>query len=203
MPPLKNARHERFVQLLLQGKDATDAFELVGFQRDSGNAARLRRNPKVQARLRELQDEVAAKVPLTIEKLISELEEARLSAASKNQFAASIKAILGKAQLSGLLVERSKVEVSNADPFAGVEDRHQIALKVIDETFEYKFAAYHDYTEEDRQYLAEMFNRHMDALFAEQAAYVAEIHARPRKTVNLRALPSTLNGRGDSQLPTD
>jgi hypothetical protein len=47
--PLRNVKHEQFVQLLLQGKDATDAHEQVGFQRDRGNAARLQRNPKVQS----------------------------------------------------------------------------------------------------------------------------------------------------------
>jgi hypothetical protein len=206
MAPLRNVKHEQFVQLLLQGKDATDAHEQVGFRRDSGNAARLRRNPKVQARLRELQDEVAAKVPITIESLIGELEQARQHATGKNQFAAAIKAILGKAQLAGLLVERSKVEVTNTDPFAGLEDEHAISLAMIDGYCEYKFAAYHDYTEEDRQCLAEIWLHHYEAGTAEMDAYIEEIHARPKRTVNLRALPPPLNSKAsdsDSQPTTD
>jgi hypothetical protein len=204
MAPLRNVKHEQFVQLLLQGKDATDAHEQVGFRRDSGNAARLRRNPKVQARLRELQDEVAAKVPITIESLIGELEQARQHATGKNQFAAAIKAILGKAQLAGLLVERSKVEVTNKDdPYAGLEDKRDISLAMIDGYCEYKFAAYHDYTEEDRQCLAEIWLHHYEAGTAEMDAYIEEIHARPKRTVNLKALPSPHNSNSDSQPITD
>jgi hypothetical protein len=203
MARLKNPRHETFIRHLLEGKDITTAFELAGFNRDSGNANRLFRNPKVKERLAELQNEIAAKVPITIESLIGELEEARQSATGKNQFAAAIKAILGKAQLAGLLVERSKVEVSNADPFAGIDDVNGISLKIIDGFCEYKFAAYHDYREEDRQYLAEMWLRHYNAFSAEMDAYIAEIHARPSRTVNLKALPSPLNGKSDSQPTTD
>jgi hypothetical protein len=98
----------------------------------------------VQARLRELQDEIAAKVPISIESLIGECEEIRVAAKDKNQFAAAMKAVLGKAQLAGLLVDRSKVEVTNTDPFAGVDDVNGISLRIIDGFCEYKFAAYHD-----------------------------------------------------------
>jgi len=203
MAPLKNPKQESFVHNYLKCGDATEAFELTGYVRDSANAHRLLKRPQVQARLRELQDEIAAKVPITIESLIGELEEARQHATGKNQFAAAIKAILGKAQLAGLLVERSKVEVTNTDPFAGLEDEHAISLAMIDGYCEYKFAAYHDYTEEDRQYLAEIWLHHYEASIAEMNAYIEEIHARPKRTVNLRALPSPSNGKDDSQPTTD
>jgi phage terminase small subunit len=101
MAPLKNPRHEAFVHSYLKCGDATKAFELAGYTRDSANAHRLLNRPKVQARLRELQDEIAVKVPITIESLIAELEEARQHATGKNQYSAAIKAILGKAQLAG------------------------------------------------------------------------------------------------------
>jgi hypothetical protein len=203
MAPPKNPRHEAFIRHLLEGKDATTAFELAGFKRDSGNANRLFRNPKVQARLRELQDEIASKLPITIESLIAELEEARQHATGKNQFAAAIKAILGKAQLSGLLIERSKVEVNNSDPFAGMENMDEIGLKAIDGTLEYEFAAHHDYREEDRKYLAQLFLHYLDEFNAAMKAYVAEIKARPRRTVKLKALPRPINGKSDSQVTSD
>jgi hypothetical protein len=38
MSPLNNNRHERFVQLLLQGESAIDAHEHAGYWRDDGNA---------------------------------------------------------------------------------------------------------------------------------------------------------------------
>jgi hypothetical protein len=142
-----------------------------------------------------------AKVPITIESLIGELEEARQHATGKNQFAAAIKAILGKAQLAGLLVERSKVEVSNANPFAGLDSVDDIGLKMIDGCLEHEIAAWADYRDEDRQYLADLFVRHMEEFNSELKAYVAKIHARPKRTVNL--LPSPLNGKGDSHPTTD
>jgi uncharacterized tellurite resistance protein B-like protein len=207
MAPLKNPKQESFVHNYLKCGDATEAFELTGYVRDSANAHRLLKRPQVQARLRELQDEIAAKVPISIESLISELEDARTQAAGKNQFAAAIKAILGKAQLAGLLVERSKIEVTNKDdPYAGCVDKHDISLAMIDGYCEYTFAAYHDYTEEDRQHLAEIWLHHYDASMAEMDAYIEEIQARPKRTVNLRALPSPHNSKGsdsDSQPTTD
>ena len=213
MAPLKNPRHEAFVHSYLKCGDATKAFELAGYTRDSANAHRLLNRPKVQARLRELQDEIAVKVPITIESLIAELEEARQHATGKNQYSAAIKAILGKAQLAGLLVERSKLEVST-DPFQGAETMDEIGLKMIDGHYKIEFAPYHDYREEDRQYLADLFVRRTKECFAEMDAYIAEIKARPYRTVNLanvkqpglkqiKALPSPLSGKSDSQTTAD
>jgi phage terminase small subunit len=90
MPPLNNNRHERFCQFLLQGESATDAHEHAGFVRDDGNATRLRQNPKVQARLAELQAEVAKKTTVTVEGLINELEEARQRADSLHKLSAVV-----------------------------------------------------------------------------------------------------------------
>src|SRR5262249_23002918 len=126
-------------------------------------------------------------------------EEARQHATGKNQFAAAIKAILGKAQLAGLLVERSKVEVTNVDPFAGIENMNELGLKMIDGWLEHRIAAWADYREEDRQALAEMFIGSFQQLNADMDTYIAEIHARPRKTVNLKAIPSVLNGKATDE----
>jgi hypothetical protein len=206
MAPLKNPKQESFVHNYLKCGDATEAFELTGYVRDSANAHRLLKRPQVQARLRELQDEIAAKVPITIESLIGELEEARQSATGKNQFAAAIKAILGKARLAGLLVDRSKVEITNTDLLTGVNSMDEIGLKVIDVWLEHKIAAWADYRDEDRKYLAQLFVDRMEEFSAEFEAYVAEIHARPKRTVNLKALPLPPTGKApenDSQPTTD
>jgi hypothetical protein len=68
---------------------------------------------------------------------------------------------------------------------------------------EFKIAAWADYREEDRQYLADLFMQRFDEVNAEFEAYVAEIHARPKRAVNLKALPSPSNGKDDSQPTTD
>ena len=181
MAPLRNPKHEAFVRHLLEGKDATTAFELVGFKRDSGNAHRLFKNPKVQERLRELQHEIADKIPITIESLIGELEEARQHATGKNQFAAAIKAILGKAQLSGLLVEKQKIEVGGTGAFDGMEDDREIALKLADNILEFKFEAYHDFRDEDRQHIADLWQQCMADFSAGYDKVIAEVRARPFK----------------------
>jgi phage terminase small subunit len=124
MAPLKNPRHEAFVRHLLEGKDATSAYELAGYEPDSSgaNAARLSRNAKVQARVAELQSEVAATTVVTIEGLINEMEEPRKKATDLKQLSAAIKAIEGKAKLSGLMVERQQVEVGGPGSFDNLTD---------------------------------------------------------------------------------
>jgi citrate lyase gamma subunit len=155
----------------------------------------------VQARLRELQDEIAAKVPITIESLIGELEEARLHATGKNQFAAAIKAILGKAQLSGLLVERQKVEVTNTSALDNANTVEEIAYALVDNDLKYKIEPYHDFRPEDREYLARLW---IDCCEASDR-YIEEIRTRPLKRVTglPKALPSPFNGKSDSQSTTD
>ena len=72
MPPLNNARHERFAQLLLQGENATDAHEQAGYVR---------------------QGEIAQTSKVTVEGLIGELEAARKKATDLEQLSAAVRAI--------------------------------------------------------------------------------------------------------------
>jgi hypothetical protein len=71
-------------------------------------------NDDVQARLAELQGAAARKAEVTVQSLLQELEEARGRAIDKDQLAAACRAIMGKAQLAGLLVERQQVEISGS-----------------------------------------------------------------------------------------
>ena len=54
MPALKNAKHEKFAQLLHQGESASTAYVQAGYKANDGNAIRLKGNEKVQKRLAEL-----------------------------------------------------------------------------------------------------------------------------------------------------
>jgi predicted Fe-S protein YdhL (DUF1289 family) len=119
MPPLSNARHERFVQGLLEGKSAIAAYEDAGFRPDRGNATRLHASPQVQARLAELQSEVAGQTKLTVEGLLAELEQARAKATDLRQLSASVRAIEAKAKISGLLVQR--MEIGGPGSFDGYD----------------------------------------------------------------------------------
>ena len=54
MPPLDNAKHERFAQALAAGKTAVDAYEVAGYRRNRGHASTLRKNPKLLKRVDEI-----------------------------------------------------------------------------------------------------------------------------------------------------
>jgi hypothetical protein len=190
--PLKNPRHERFVQGLVEGKSALDAYEDAGYVADDGNSARLRANAKVQERLAELQAEIAAETTVTVQGLINELESARRAATDLKQLSAAIKAIEGKAKLSGLLVEKKQVEVTDSVNWEKLTTLEEIGLAAADNYTEYRIAPYHDYREEDRQRLAKMCIESMLSLYDAAAEYIEEICARPLKTSYKppKALPS-------------
>jgi hypothetical protein len=183
--PLTNARHERFVAALLEGKDATSAYEAAGFKRDDANAARLKANPKVRARLEEMQNEIADKVPITIESLIGELEQVRHAATGKNQFAAAVRAILGKAQLGGLLVEKQQVEVTG-------DYKGETTAEIVDEMLGRVVNWYHDVRPEDRDRIIAAHEQ----CHAQVRAIIEEIQSRPVITKPPKALPPPhANGR--------
>lgn len=66
--PLKNPKHETFVQLLLRGESIIDAHERAGFARSDANSSRLKANPKVAERLAKLQGEIAEKTMTTVDR---------------------------------------------------------------------------------------------------------------------------------------
>lgn len=69
-------------------------------------ASRLLADPKVSARVIELQEAAAERTLVTVESITAELDEARDLARDEKQSAAMTTAILGKAKVNGLLVER-------------------------------------------------------------------------------------------------
>jgi phage terminase small subunit len=73
MPVLANPRHERFAQALHDGKTADEAYVIAGFQRNSGNAIRLKGNERIRKRVDELLEEKAALHGITKERVLAEL----------------------------------------------------------------------------------------------------------------------------------
>jgi hypothetical protein len=106
---LANHRRELFAQLLVQGETATDAHELAGYRRNDGNASTLARHPQVQARLKEIKGEMAAKAVVTAKSLMDEAEQVRVRAMKSGQLNAAVAAIKEKGVLSGKRVERGEV----------------------------------------------------------------------------------------------
>src|SRR5262245_23785214 len=109
MPILSNSRHERFAQGLATGKSATEAYKDAGYKGDRTAASRLATNVNVQARVREIQTLAAERTKVTITSLIEEAEEVRSLAVAERQLSAANTAIVTKAKLSGLWVDRSEV----------------------------------------------------------------------------------------------
>jgi terminase small subunit-like protein len=174
--PLRNTRHEKFVALLLQGESAVDAHEHAGYARDDNgaNAARLRANPRVAARLAELQEAVSKKTELSIQSIIEELTDLTAKATNRNQFTAAIRAVVEKARIAGLLIER--VEIGGPGSFEGCNS----TAEVVDDMFKYMLNPYHAVTDQDREDLIALMNRHND----ETNEFIEAIKARPYLTNN-------------------
>jgi hypothetical protein len=184
--PLKNHRHEIFVQGLLEGKSAIDAHHAAGYARDDANACRLRANPKVVARLTELQSQVAKDTKITVESIVGELTDLAAKATNKSQFTAAIRAVVEKARIAGLLVER--VEIGTPGSFENCQSKGAI----IDQLLEYTVnPSYHDVRPGDRQALIAMLDRQT----AETNAYIESIKRRPYITHIVPAKQLTFNGK--------
>jgi hypothetical protein len=169
MAPLKNVRHERYVQALFEGKPASTAYEEAGYVANDGNAIRLKGNEKVQARLRELQETVAKETKVTVESICKELDAANEVARAKGQAAAMVSASALRAKLAGLLTER--VEIGAPGAF----DKATSIAEIADEMILYELPPHAEVTTQDRQGLIDLLHQHLSA----SAEYLAAIKARP------------------------
>jgi len=130
MPALKNPRREAFAQAIARGLSTRAAYVAAGYIDHMSNAATLRRNSNIEARLRELRPDlpvvidaapaatwssviaqglrviddpdIAADSTATVESLMRELEQARALAMAEGQTRAAISATMEKARLQGL-----------------------------------------------------------------------------------------------------
>ncbi|RWN51944.1 terminase small subunit [Mesorhizobium sp.] len=114
MPNAKlNIRQERFCLGLAEGLPQSRAYIEAGY-RARGNAAEVEaskmvRLPKVAARIAELQAEAARRSEITVNDLVADLSIMfKLALATKNP-AAGVSAVLGKAKLLGLIVDKAEV----------------------------------------------------------------------------------------------
>jgi len=108
MSPLSNSRHEKFAQELATGRSA-DAYKRAGYKANYGNCIRLKGNERVAARITELKSVGAARAEVTIASLVCELDEARTEALRLGQASAAVSATMGKAKITGQIIERAEV----------------------------------------------------------------------------------------------
>jgi len=73
MPPLSNGRHELFAQELAQGRTADAAYAEAGYKPNRGNAARLKADECIQARVAELVAAGAERAEVSVAGVLAEL----------------------------------------------------------------------------------------------------------------------------------
>lgn len=73
-------------------------------------AARLSANVNVASRVAELQEGSAEKAEITAADLSAQLEEIRLKAIEANQMGAAAQAVMGRAKLHGLIIDKAEVK---------------------------------------------------------------------------------------------
>jgi hypothetical protein len=116
--PLVSFRQERFAQELAMGRSQGEAYTLSGYRlstlgaRDAC-ASKLVRNHKVAARVAELQAEAAASTAVTIESLIREADDIQRAATVAGNHSAAIAAVVAKAKLAGLWIDRKENKNTN------------------------------------------------------------------------------------------
>jgi hypothetical protein len=110
MPAIDNPKMEAFAQHRAAGHTQLESYRLAGYLNPTDPvASRLSRNAKVAARLKELQAQTAEKFEITVESITRELDDAIKFAIECNSPSARVAAVLGKAKLGGLMVERVSV----------------------------------------------------------------------------------------------
>lgn len=118
MPKLANPRHEAFARKYLELGVARQAYVAAGYKaklRHRGLpspadvcAHHLLRHPKVKERIEGLRAMAAKRADVTEDSLIEELEQARALALQNAQSGAAVQATMGKARITGHIIERKE-----------------------------------------------------------------------------------------------
>lgn len=105
---LKNPRYEQVAQLFACGEGPDAIAECLGY-RNRNQIFLIVRKPEVQARIAKLFDEHRTRNGITVDTLLSELDDAFRTAKRGGQPNAMVQATLGKARLLGMLTERFQI----------------------------------------------------------------------------------------------
>lgn len=144
MPQLDNPQHERFCQSVASGKSHKDAYIRAGYKlpkddRGAGNATRMAKRPHIAARIKEIQAHQAARIGVTVDKLVAQLDRMYNLAAKVKHPAAGVGAVMGKAKLLGLIIEKAEVETVVRKPMREPTDKKSMSV----EEWQKKFAPAH------------------------------------------------------------
>jgi hypothetical protein len=144
MARLKNVRHERFVkEYIICGSNASEAYRRTceAYPTVRGpvtNPASYRvvaheiyHRPEVQKRIEEIQTKMAKKADITIEKVLTDIQEAIAMAKLHARPSEIISGAMAQAKLVGL--DRDRVEMGAVGSFDGIENISEILEKVARE----------------------------------------------------------------------
>ena len=120
MPVLDNPKWELAAQEVAKGKTQLKAIEAAGYAPHDSNASRLIGNDRVKLRIRELQEQAAMSISITLEGQIAKLEDLLNQAKQHKQISAGVAAIDKQNELMGFKIQR--VESKRVDEFANMSD---------------------------------------------------------------------------------
>jgi hypothetical protein len=120
MPVLDNPKWELAAQEVAKGKTQVEAVKAAGYAPHDSNAARLIGNDRVKLRIRELQEQAAMSVKITLEGQLAKLQEVLEQSTTLKQCSAAIAAIREQNELAGLRVQRT--ELKTVDQFDSMTD---------------------------------------------------------------------------------
>lgn len=108
-----NLRHREFILFYLKTGNAAQAYQAAGYKPSTRNsldvcASRLLNSAKVQREIAKAQARIVKAADITVETLLSDLEEDRQLARKVKQPGSAIRATELKAKLTGHLVERKE-----------------------------------------------------------------------------------------------
>jgi phage terminase small subunit len=105
-----SARQQRFAEGVINGLPASRAYTEAGYCSKSPDqdASNLDRNPKVAARIEQLRLDAARRNEITVDRILQELEDARIRALKDGQFSAAVAASMGRAKIAGQITDRTE-----------------------------------------------------------------------------------------------
>ncbi|MBZ9954306.1 MULTISPECIES: terminase small subunit [unclassified Mesorhizobium] len=134
-----NMRQERFCLGLAEGLPQSRAYIEAGYTA-RGNAAEVEaskmvRLPKVATRIAELRADAARRSEITVDDLVAELNlMLKLALATKNP-AAGVTAVMGKAKLLGLIIDKAEVDTVLRKPARSPTDDTRMSLEEWEQRF--------------------------------------------------------------------
>lgn len=99
MPALKNARHERFCQLVASGMSATEAHASAGYKRNRKAASNLMARMDIRGRLQELKTETAQSFHKSREQILYDYEKVFALALTLDQPSPAVSALREQGKL--------------------------------------------------------------------------------------------------------